>query len=287
MPKICPSCNTQCQDTELYCPNCGTRLANVRPAQPSWQPQQNSWQPQQPQQNGWQPQQPQQNNWQPQQPQKNGWQPQQPQQNGWQPPQSGAPGYRPAPGGTLGSKPGFINIVAIVLLVATALNAIFGLVFLIGKYNTTLKYDVSGISGDLASMAGLMDDVPSKVNISDIYKLAKEEDVFTGLHALNIFYGLALIALAALAVLLWLRIKKNSRQVPQLFLIYAVGTLASAVVYMLLFHILGTESQSMYGMTAKIWIPYYFYTWLHFLYGIAVTVYSVVMVPKIKNIFTA
>lgn len=261
MSKICPSCNTQCQDTELYCPNCGTRLANVPPAAPSWQPQQ-------PQQTGWQPQQ---NSW-------------QPQPGGWQPPQQPT-GYRPAPGNALSNKNQLLKIVSIALLVVAVLNLVFGMIFLIGKYNTNMKYDVAGISGDLAGMSGLGLDIPTKMNISDVYELASEEDVFGGLHAINILYGLVLLALAAFSAFLWLQINNRSHKVPQLFTIYAIAGLVSVLLYMLLFHICGTESESMYGMTMKVWIPYHFYTWLHLIYSIAVTAFSFVVLPKAKAEF--
>lgn len=249
MSKICPSCQTEGQDNQLFCPNCGARMVAQQP--PAWQPPKPNWQspPAQQQTSGWQPPSAQQ------------------QAPDWQPPQNP---YNPGVGNSLASRPSdLLKVVSIALLVIAALNVIFGFVLLIGKFNVNVSATVSSM--------GLSESASDP--IADIY----DSGEFGGLHAINVIYGLVLLALGGFALYLWKEMSARSSKSLRLFRLFAIASIASVVVYLLLHLLLGSYSEEMYGITARVRVSPHFSVWIIFILNIATVVCNFLLLPKAKD----
>ena len=247
MSKICPSCQTEGQDNQLFCPNCGARMVAQQP--PAWQPPKPNWQspPAQQQTSGWQPPSAQQ------------------QAPDWQPPQNP---YNPGVGNSLASRPSdLLKIVSIALLVIAVLNVIFGFVLLIGKFNVSATVSSMGLSESASGP------------IADIY----DSGEFGGLHAINVIFGLVLLALGGFALYLWKEMSARSSKSLRLFRLFAIASIASVVVYLLLHLLLGSYSEEMYGITARVRVSPHFSVWIIFILNIATVVCNFLLLPKAKD----
>ncbi len=196
---------------------------------------------------------------------------------------------------------GLITIVSYILLAVAVLNLIFGVVFLLGGYNAHLSLDMNKKTlKELVDVDGLKKiGVSVSVSASEMYDMEALEDLdisYGGLHAVNIIYGICLIALAGLAVYLFLLIRKHSKQTSLIFMIHALSTLGVVLLYMLLYKITGTQKLDLGGSlpmmsvpdaleSLKLNIALPFYVWIHLLIGAGLTAYNFLVFPKIKGDF--
>lgn len=245
MSQICHICNTECQDTEEFCHSCGARLVKAEP--------------------------------------------------------QAAKKSAPSAGNAVKNvskllkKPeGLATVVSYILVVVAVLNLIFGILFLAGAYDAHLSMAMNKKVLDDRDVEDLNKyKVSLNIPASKLYDMDElpmlgldldELDIsYGGLQAVNIIYGICLIALAGLAVYLFLLIRKHSKQTALILMIHALATLGVVLLYMLLYKILGTKDPDIENVKLNIALP--FFVWIHLLVGAGLTVYNFLAFPKAKKSF--
>lgn len=178
---------------------------------------------------------------------------------GAQLPQEGQPiptAPAPAPAAGNGGMASYAALFKRYLIIVLAVVAVFSLVLSI--MNLFGTYDVKmSLSG-----AGLSDSDSGP--ISDLY----DSGEFTGLHIVNILYGLVSLGLAALSVLTFLNLNNGTTKTKKLFDLMTMVALFGTVVYMILFWITNSGKESAFGMTIKYSVSLHFTIWIALiLYG--------------------
>lgn len=138
----------------------------------------------------------------------------------------------------------------IILIVMAVLCLIAAILNLFGTYDVNM---VASVSYD-----GETQSTEQSGPINELY----EADEFIDLMIVNILYGVANLALIGLAVLLFLQMTKH-QPTKKLYSLYVLVGLCTNVVYLILFAICGSGTQSMFGATMKYSLEVHFITWIH------------------------
>lgn len=172
-------------------------------------------------------------------------------------PQEGQPiPTAPAPAAVNGGMASYAALFKRYLIIVLAVVAVFSLILTI--MNLFGTYDVKMT----ASAAGQTES--QSLSLSEIY----DSGEFTGLHIVNILYGLVCLGLTALSVLTFLNLNNGTTKTKKLFDLMTMVALFGTVVYMILFWITGSGKESAFGMTLKYSVSLHFTIWIALiLYG--------------------
>ena len=140
----------------------------------------------------------------------------------------------------------------IVLVVMAVLCLTTAILNLFGTYDVTASVVMSYESEkEVMSESG---------PIRELY----EAEEFADVMIVNILYGVGNIALLGLAVILFLQTLKPAGK-DKLYTVFTAAGLAINIVYMILFAICGSGSQSFFGATMKHSLELHFITWINVL----------------------
>lgn len=122
--------------------------------------------------------------------------------------------------------------------------------------NITGNYDVTATA--IMEYEGEKEEESASGLLSDLY----ETEQFTGLAVTGVVYAVFHMVLAVLALLMVINVFRGNRKIRRSLNRYSLIGLIGSVVYLILFWITGTGSDSMYGMTLTLRVAPHFTAWI-------------------------